>query len=83
MIEDPPQKSVAREDAPSHRISGFTAACVLISSVIGTGIFTTTGFMARDVGNPWLILLLWGGGALVALTEAMCYSELGAAFPWI
>lgn len=39
--------------------------------------------MARDVGNPWLILLLWGGGALVALTEAMCYSELGAAFPWI
>lgn len=67
----------------SRRISGFTATCVLISSVVGTGIFTTTGFMARDVGDPWLILALWGGGALLALTGAMCYSELGAAFPWV
>lgn len=39
--------------------------------------------MARDVGNPWLILLLWGGGAVLALAGAMCYSELGAAFPWV
>ncbi|MGD9851689.1 MAG: APC family permease [Nitrospirales bacterium] len=67
----------------SGRISGFTATCVLISSTVGTGIFTTTGFMARDVGNPWLILALWGGGALLALIGAMCYSELGAAFPLV
>ena len=39
--------------------------------------------MARDIGDPWLILLLWGAGALVALTGAMCYSELGAAFPFV
>lgn len=39
--------------------------------------------MARDVGDPWLILALWGGGALLALIGAMCYSELGAAFPLV
>ncbi len=39
--------------------------------------------MARDIGDPWLILLLWGMGALLALTGAMCYSELGAAFPFV
>ncbi len=39
--------------------------------------------MARDIGDPWVILLLWGGGALLALMGAMCYSELGAAFPWV
>ncbi|MEJ2231773.1 MAG: amino acid permease, partial [Nitrospirales bacterium] len=66
-----------------RRISGFTATCVLVSSVVGTGIFTSTGFMARDIGDPWVILLLWGGGALLALTGAMCYSELGAAFPLV
>lgn len=65
------------------RISGFTAACVLVSSVVGTGIFTSTGFMARDIGDPWLILVLWAAGALLALTGAMCYSELGAAFPLV
>ena len=81
LTEGPPKQT----DSPksSRRISGFTATCVLISSVVGTGIFTTTGFMARDVGDPWLILALWGGGALLALTGAMCYSELGAAFPWV
>ncbi|MGV7228628.1 MAG: APC family permease [Nitrospirales bacterium] len=81
MTEGIPKQTDSTKSA--RRISGFTAMCVLISSVVGTGIFTTTGFMARDVGDPWLILALWGGGALLALTGAMCYSELGAAFPWV
>lgn len=64
-----------------RRVSGFTATCVLISNVVGGGIFTTTGFMARDLGDPSLILLLWAIGAVLALAGAMCYSELGAALP--
>lgn len=55
--------------------------CVLISNVIGGGIFTTTGFMARDLGDPGIILVLWIIGALLALTGAICYSELGTVFP--
>src|SRR5919198_449523 len=62
-------------------IGGFTAACVLVSNVIGSGIFTTTGFMARDLGDPEMILLLWILGALLALAGAFSYSELGAALP--
>jgi len=53
----------------------------LISNVIGGGIFTTTGFMARDLGDPGIILALWIIGALLALTGAICYSELGTIFP--
>jgi len=64
-----------------RRVGGITAACVLISNVIGSGIFTTTGFMARDLGDPGLILLLWLIGALLALAGATSYSELGAALP--
>src|SRR5215213_3197792 len=41
------------------KINWFTASCVLVSNIIGGGIFTTTGLMARDLGDPWLILLLW------------------------
>lgn len=64
-----------------RRVSGFTATCVLVSNVIGSGIFTTTGFMARDLGETWLILLLWFVGGLLSLAGAVCYSELGAALP--
>jgi APA family basic amino acid/polyamine antiporter len=54
---------------------------VLVSNVVGTGIFTTTGFMARDLGHPVLILSIWLMGGLIALAGALSYSELGAALP--
>ena len=49
--------------------------------MIGTGIFTTTGFLARDVGDVPLIMLIWLVGAVCALAGAFCYSELGVNFP--
>jgi len=64
-----------------RRIGWFTAGCVLVSNVVGSGIFTTTGFMARDLGHPGLILSVWLMGAAIALAGALSYSELGAAFP--
>jgi APA family basic amino acid/polyamine antiporter len=67
--------------ALSRRIGWFTAGCVLVSNVVGTGIFTTTGFMARDLGHPGLILSIWLIGGLIALAGALSYSELGAALP--
>lgn len=74
-INGPSLKSAAQ------KIGWFTASCVLVSNIIGGGIFTTTGLMARDVGDPLLILLLWFVGALFALGGAMVYGELGAALP--
>ena len=64
-----------------RQIGWFTAGCVLVSNVVGSGIFTTTGFMARDLGHPGLILSIWVMGALIALAGALSYSELGAALP--
>lgn len=37
--------------------------------------------MARDLGDPTLILFLWFVGALFALGGAMVYGEIGAALP--
>ena len=72
------------ENDPSslpRRIGWFTAFCVLVSNVVGTGIFTTTGFMARDLGHPGWILFIWLMGGLIALAGALSYSELGTALP--
>lgn len=65
------------------KIGWFTAACVLVSNIIGGGIFTTTGFLARDIGDPWSILGLWLLGGLVALAGAAVYAELGAMLPHV
>ncbi len=62
-------------------IGWFTASCVLVSNIVGGGIFTTTGLLARELGDPLLILLLWFFGALFALGGAMVYGELGSLLP--
>lgn len=49
--------------------------------MIGTGIFTSSGFLAGDLGDPALFLLIWVVGAAVALAGAFCFSELGVNFP--
>src|SRR6188474_2120587 len=49
--------------------------------MIGTGIFTTTGFLAGDLGDPALVVGIWLVGAALALAGALCYAELGVNFP--
>ena len=59
----------------------MSATALVISNMIGQGIFTATGYLAADLGSAKLILLIWVVGALCALAGAFCYSELGVNFP--
>jgi APA family basic amino acid/polyamine antiporter len=58
-----------------------SATALVISNMIGVGIFGSTGYLARDLGDPKLVLGIWLVGAAVALAGAVCYSELGVNFP--
>src|SRR5262249_28530662 len=49
--------------------------------MVGTGIFTGTGFFAKDLGSASLILWIFVVGGIAALLGALCYSELGINFP--
>lgn len=59
----------------------MSATALVVSNIIGVGIFTSTGFLAADLGDPKLVLLIWIAGALCAMAGAFCYSELGVNFP--
>src|SRR5512142_3032380 len=64
-----------------RQLGFFSATALVISNMIGTGIFATTGYMAGDLGSPGLILACWAVGALFAFAGALSYSELGINFP--
>jgi APA family basic amino acid/polyamine antiporter len=64
-----------------RQIGLFSATALVISNMIGMGIFITTGYMASALGSAKLILACWGVGALFALAGAISYSELGINFP--
>jgi len=59
----------------------FSATALVVSNMIGTGIFTSTGFQAGELGSPNLILWIWVVGGICAFLGAICYSELGINFP--
>lgn len=54
---------------------------LVIGSVIGSGIFMTTGFIAEFLPSPGLILIVWLVGGFIALSGALSFAELGAMFP--
>lgn len=64
-----------------RQLGFFSATALVISNMVGMGIFGTTGFMAGDLGSAGLILACWAVGALVAFAGALSYSELGVNFP--
>ena len=64
-----------------RQIGVISATALVVSNMIGTGIFTTSGFLAGDLGSPSLVLWIWVVGAVCALCGAFCYSELGINMP--
>ena len=58
-----------------------SATALVISNMIGSGILTTTGFLAGELGSAKWVLLAWAIGGVSALAGAFCYSELGVNFP--
>jgi APA family basic amino acid/polyamine antiporter len=64
-----------------RQLGPLSATALVVSNMIGVGIFTTTGFLAGDLGRPSLVVGIWFAGALLALAGALCYSELGVNFP--
>ncbi|MFQ6038223.1 MAG: APC family permease, partial [Candidatus Aminicenantales bacterium] len=79
------KQSLPGNDGPQvglvRQLGLFDAAMVMVGIVIGSGIFLTTGIMARSIPSSGLILLAWFVGGLLTLAGALTYAELGAAFP--
>jgi APA family basic amino acid/polyamine antiporter len=70
-----------RTDRLLRQLGVVSATALVVSNMVGTGIFTFTGYLAGQLGSAKLILLIWAVGAVCALAGAFCYSELGVNFP--
>jgi APA family basic amino acid/polyamine antiporter len=69
-------------DAGLVRAIGLGSAVLLvIGSVVGSGIFLTTGIMAAHIPSVPLLLAAWTAGGLLALAGGLTYAEMGAMFP--
>jgi amino acid transporter len=62
-------------------LSVMDATMVLVGVVIGIGIFGFPPLVAQHAGSEAAYLALWCAGGFVMLIGALCYGELGSAYP--
>ena len=61
---------------------GLAAVTALVvGEVIAVGIFLTPASMARSLGSPFWLLVVWVVMGAMALSGALCYGELAARLP--
>ncbi|HEX8773973.1 MAG TPA: amino acid permease [Pyrinomonadaceae bacterium] len=72
---------VQAEGALKRQIGLTSATAILVGEIIAVGIFLTPAGMAKSLASPLLLLLVWVVMGAMALSGALCYSELAARFP--
>jgi APA family basic amino acid/polyamine antiporter len=65
----------------ARRLGRFDATMIVVSGIIGSGIFINPYVVAQIVGTPFLILAVWVAGGLIALAGAFVFMELGTVLP--
>ncbi len=65
----------------ARKLTLFDATMIVISGVIGSGIFINPYLVAGAVKTTFMILAVWITGGLVALAGAFVFAELGTVMP--
>src|SRR5512142_2603921 len=61
---------------------GLLDSTMLVAgSMIGSGIFIVSSIIARQIGSPGWLLVVWIVTGLLTLTAALSYGELAAMMP--
>ncbi len=69
------------DNSTVRRLGTATAMLLVVANMVGTGIFTTSGFLVRDLNSPLATLFAWLVGGAFALCGALSYAELATFMP--
>lgn len=64
-----------------RRLGPLDGAAIIVSNVVGSGIFIVPVFVAQAVPNPSAMLGVWLAGGVLAFAGAMAYAELASLRP--
>ena len=64
-----------------HGLGLLDSTMIVIGSMIGSGIFIVSADIARTVGSPGMLLLVWLITGLITVTGALSYGELAGMMP--
>mmetsp|Transcript_23192 Transcript_23192/g.34018 ORF Transcript_23192/g.34018 Transcript_23192/m.34018 type:complete len:491 (-) Transcript_23192:227-1699(-) len=59
----------------------YDGLCVIVSVIIGSGIFASPGAALDRSGSPASAIIVWAISGVLSIAAALCYAELGAMLP--
>jgi basic amino acid/polyamine antiporter, APA family len=62
-------------------IGTFDLTMIVVSLVIGMGIFRSSFNVAKDAGSPVVFFIAWILGGIIALFGALTFAEIGSRYP--
>ena len=77
----PPRVTADPAASLDRRLGPFDAAAIVVSNVIGGGIFFVPVIVANLLPDPRAVLFVWALGGALAFAGAMAYAELAALRP--
>src|SRR6266542_6760767 len=69
------------QSALRRQLGLLAVTALVVGEVIAIGIFLTPAGMARALGSPFWLLIVWLLMGVMALCGALCYGELAARYP--
>lgn len=79
-IDAPSEDRAAGADLRAG-LSLLDATMLVVGSMIGSGIFIVSADIARNMGSPGWLLVVWVATGIITLFGALSYGELAAAMP--
>src|SRR5512146_3600437 len=67
--------------ASTRSLGLASATALVVASMVGTGVFTTSGFLLADLKSPWPVLGVWMLGGVLAALGALNYGALARRLP--
>ncbi|MFY7830117.1 MAG: APC family permease [Flectobacillus sp.] len=63
------------------KIGLSSASLLVVSVIVGSGVFKKIAPMSAELGSPWLVLLCWIFAGLITLAGALTTAEMASLFP--
>lgn len=65
----------------TRKLGFWSALAIAVGTTVGSGIFVSSGDVARASGTPSISILAWIVGGIIAIPQVLVLAELSTAYP--
>ena len=81
MSQSPPSPTSEQPSGFRRELGLLSSTMIVVGSMVGSGIFIVSADIARTVGSPAMLLMVWAAAGLLTLIAALSYGELAGMMP--